>query len=245
MNSKQNEIKYISHLNAKEKKWVQTKPFGNFNFQESALRLRDFSYIIELLKLDEEKKFSLLDLGCGSGWTSIMLAKLGLEVTGTDIAPEMIKIAKENAKKENLKINFLVLDSEKINFKEKFDRVLSYDTLHHVPNDQRVLKNAYRGLKKGGLILIVEPSYKHGVDKEAQAIAARFGVLEKGFLPSYLTKEMQKIGFKKIVRFHCGYEENKPGREGFGAFLKEFSRRLYARLILSRRATQVWIRAEK
>jgi len=249
MNTKQNEIKYVDHLNPAEKKWLHTKPFGNYNYKESCMRLRDFSYIIELLSLKEDKVTTLLDLGCGTGWTSIMIAKLAVEVTAVDISDDMIAIARENARKENSwpkgKIKFIVSDIEEINFKNQFDRVLIYDGLHHCPNEQKVLKNAYQALKPGGIILIVEPNKRHQYDPEAQKIAKRFGVLEKGYAPNYLKREMKKLGYKNMVRFHCSYGNNKPVREGVGPFVKQVLRLIITRLFFSNNLSQVWLKAEK
>ena len=245
MNTKNNEIKYVDNLTADEKRWLSTKPFGNFNYQESLIRIRDFSYIIELLSLQNSKSLSLLDLGCGPGWTSIMLAKLGLDVTAVDISKDMISIAKANAQKDHLKVTFEVDDIEEVNFRNKFDRVLLYDALHHCPNELKVIKNAYEALKPGGIILVIEPNKRHGYDKSAQKTATRFGVLEKGYSPHYLKKEMRKTGFKNIVRYDCDYRVNKAAKEGVKSFLKQSIRFILARLIWSHYSFQVWLKAEK
>ena len=245
MSTKENEGKYISNLTAKEKKWVYSKPFGDYSFNESFLRIRDFSYIIELLVLREGKKYSLLDLGCGPGWTSIMLSKLGISVTGVDISKDMIDIAKSRAKKEGVKINFVISDIEKISFENRFDRVLSYDALHHCPDELEVLKNAFRALKPGGRILLVEPNKKHAYDAKAQAAAKRFGILEKGYSPSYLKKEMTKIGFKNITRYHCNYGLNKPMGPDLRSFISKLVRIILGRTFFSYYASQVWLSATK
>ncbi len=245
MNTKHNEKKYIDNLTKKEKTWLYNKPFGNYNFQESFLRIRDFSYIIELLSLQTSRKYSLLDLGCGPGWTSIMMAKLEIMVTGIDISEAMIAIAKERTKKEGLKINFLVSDIEKIDFENQFDRVLSYDALHHCPNELEVLKNIYKALKPGGLVLIVEPNKKHYHNKKTQKIAQRFGILEKGYTPYYLKREMKKIGFKKIIRYHCNYGINKPSKDGIVSLIRQVVRLVITRVILAHYQSQVWVVAKK
>lgn len=245
INSKENEKKYIRNLTAKEKKWVRTKPFGDFNYQESALRIRDFSYILELFSLKEERHYSVLDLGCGPGWTSIFLAKMGANVTGVDISEDMIKIAKENARKDKLKINFISQDIEKINFSNQFDRVLSYDALHHCPDEKKVLKNAYQALKPGGLLLIVEPNKMHQENPCTIAVSKRFGVLEKGYTPAYLKREMTKIGFKKITRYHCYYNLNIPMPSGTKSLIRQMIRLLAHRAFYARYRSQVWILAGK
>lgn len=245
MNTKKNEIDYVSNLTPKEKKWLYTKPFGNYNYKESFMRIRDISYIFELLSLKEDKKMSLLDLGCGTGWTSIMIAKLGIDVTAVDISVNMIVIANENIKKEDLKVKTVVSDIENISYKNQFDRVLLYDGLHHCPNEKKVLKNAYRALKPGGMLLLVEPNKGHQHNPGAQKIAERFGVLEKGYTPGYLKKEMKKIGFMNIVRYHCNYGINKPMAGGIKSFMTQIARLIITRLVLSHYLSQVWMTAKK
>ena len=57
--------------------------------------------LLKLLNLDDTKK--VLDIGCGPGETTIYIAKkIGCQVTGLDIMPEMIEQAKENAKKQKV-----------------------------------------------------------------------------------------------------------------------------------------------
>lgn len=245
MRTKENEKKYIDNLNSKEKKWVQTKPFGTYNYRESFIRIRDFSYIVELLQLDENKKMALLDLGCGSGWTSIMLAKFGIDVIGMDISKDMIEIAKANAKKEKIKIKFLVGDIETQKYRNKFDRVLIYDALHHCPNEKKVLKNIYRALKPGGMVLVVEPNKVHDNDMGAKKVAERFGVLEKGYSPRYLKSIMSDIGFKNFERFHCDYGINRPLSDKLKTFTIQILRMFANRFVINNYISQVWLRGEK
>ena len=71
----------------------------------------------------------ILDIGTGSGCIALALKKKHPEwqVTGIDISPEAIKIAKENARRNNLKADFLVVDilAKNIDFIGTFDIVVS------------------------------------------------------------------------------------------------------------------------
>ena len=49
-------------------------------------------------------------MGCGAGNYAIYLASIGFDVTGVDLSPTAIKIAKENAKKKGVTSNFLIAD---------------------------------------------------------------------------------------------------------------------------------------
>ena len=66
--------------------------------------------LVELIKNEGVKRCKTIDLGCGAGNYAIYLASVGFDVTGVDIAPTAIEIAKENAKRQGIKCTFVVAD---------------------------------------------------------------------------------------------------------------------------------------
>jgi len=92
-------------------------------------RFKKVSEIIE--KSNSEK---ILDAGCGPGWHDILLAKsLKKNITGIDVAPEMIRIAKEESNKRNLNnyLNFITADILEYNFDEKFDVIFALGVVEY------------------------------------------------------------------------------------------------------------------
>jgi len=75
--------------------------------------------IFKTLSREQPKK--ILDLGCGTGSHSLILAQRGYEVTGTDISPVMIEGAKKKSKEINIEANFLVQDMRAAKLNERFD----------------------------------------------------------------------------------------------------------------------------
>ncbi len=103
----------------------------------------------------------ILDLGCGTGTLSRILARKKAEVIGTDNASEMIKIAK--AKKDGYKypIEYIVADACKpFDFSpQTFDLILQVMILHSIPDENlsNIILETHRTLKDNGECYIVIP----------------------------------------------------------------------------------------
>lgn len=109
----------------------------------------------ELIRLIKEKKIKgkVLDLGCGAGTQSIYLDKNGFKVTGLDISENAIKIAKQRANKEKVKINFIVGNAFDLKFKDKtFNFIFDRGCFHHIPIPYRnnFVRGIYRVLMNKG-----------------------------------------------------------------------------------------------
>lgn len=107
---------------------------------------------------------SVLDLGCGSGYLTLPLAKQGLKVTGLDISPSMLDIATAKSETAGLKINWIEANFIDFNLKQQFDMiVMSGCTLQYIENIHQVeqcLEQIKKHLKPKGLFVfdIYNPS---------------------------------------------------------------------------------------
>ena len=102
-------------------------------------QLSEFSNQPSAIRNHKHKsEFRVLDVGTGSGCIAIALKKAHPEwqVTGIDISPEAIEVAKENARRNNVDVNFHVADI----FSDSFHRT-PY-TVHHTPNSQQLTANS-------------------------------------------------------------------------------------------------------
>lgn len=98
-----------------------------------------------------------LEIGCGIGTFSRLLAERSKIVTALDLSPKMIEIA-QNLSKSHTNINFQVADVLETNFPdEHFDAIISIATLHHLPLDE-ILPKLKKTLKIGGRLLILDLS---------------------------------------------------------------------------------------
>ena len=106
------------------------------------------------------RRLKILDVGCGAGFFSILLAKEGHEVFGIDLTPEMIENAIQLAEEENADCCFRVMDAENPMFAdETFDVVISRNLTWTLPNAEHAYGEWMRVLKTGGVLLNFDANY--------------------------------------------------------------------------------------
>ncbi|MFI8220585.1 class I SAM-dependent methyltransferase [Streptomyces sp. NPDC085932] len=97
----------------------------------------------------------VLDLGCGTGSLSLLAAEQGHRVTGVDLSPAMVRLARE--KLAGRDAVFLVGDAAAPPVGEqRFDAVLVRHVLWTLPDPARVLRRWYGLLRPGGRLVLVE-----------------------------------------------------------------------------------------
>ena len=105
-----------------------------------------------------KSKPKILDLCCGLGRISLELARTGYEVTGVDITESFLKAAKEDAKADNLDIEYIQEDVRKFSRPEYFDAIvnlyISFGYFSDQKDDLQVLINVYKSLKKHGTFIL-------------------------------------------------------------------------------------------
>jgi SAM-dependent methyltransferase len=109
--------------------------------------------LVKLLELDSPKK--ILDLACGFGRHANRLAALGHAVTGVDLTPGFLEIARSQAVAMGVNIDYRQGDMRQIDFREEFDRVLLlFTSFGYFEDDEnvRVMEAIARALKPGGLL---------------------------------------------------------------------------------------------
>ncbi len=120
----------------------------------------------ELKLLGNVKGKTILEIGCGGGQNSIVLAKWGAKPVGVDLSEEQIKHARKLAKKERVSISFHVGNMEDLSaFKDQtYDIVLSSFALDYVDNLPKTFQETHRVLKKSGLFVfaVVHPIAQRG-----------------------------------------------------------------------------------
>lgn len=119
-------------------------------------------------------KKKILDIGCGSGYLALELAREGFEVTGVDISKKCIEVANRTAENEKLKgkLEYFVGDHNDLQFINKFDIILSSGFIHHLKDLRKFVENASKILKKGGILVWHEPQHKDWTLKDAGFVSS-------------------------------------------------------------------------
>jgi len=112
---------------------------------------KDDDFYLELAKATNGK---VLDIACGTGRLTIAIHKAGIEITGLDIMPEMLAMAKK--KSGGLNINWVEADCRNFNLGETFDLILmtshGFQYLLTGEDQNNFFKTANLHLNKNGLI---------------------------------------------------------------------------------------------
>lgn len=104
---------------------------------------------------------SVLDIGCGSGFFSLLLASLGMNVTASDYAEEMLKKAKDLLNRSGFhNVEFCRADAQFLPFADaSFDAVVSRNLVWNLEDPESAYKEWLRVLKPGGKLFIFDGNH--------------------------------------------------------------------------------------
>tara|TARA_R110002049_G_scaffold275301_1_gene453325 strand:+ start:6387 stop:7346 length:960 start_codon:yes stop_codon:yes gene_type:complete len=103
----------------------------------------------------------ILEIGCGTGISTLALAEQGVNVTGIDVDEGALNVAKDRMKIAGLDADLYLMNADEIkdNFKtKKFDFIIYYAVLEHMTIKERLssLKQAWDMLPEGGFLSVIE-----------------------------------------------------------------------------------------
>jgi SAM-dependent methyltransferase len=200
---------YVRQLDAAGRDWLRTKPYGAPPNPELMRCLRTFAHVVQLLQLG--LRAEVLDVGCGPGWLSELLARCGYTVTGIDISPDMVEIARERVaalgeigEGIEARAEFHAMPVRELPWSTRFDAAILYDTMHHFDNEVETLEVIRRALVPGGQLFIHEgvlPPRGSAGEQSLIEEMERYGTLESPFDPEYLVEVVERAGFVEVRRF--------------------------------------------
>ncbi|HET7759214.1 MAG TPA: class I SAM-dependent methyltransferase [Gaiellaceae bacterium] len=200
---------YVQQLDSAGRAWLRTKPYGAPPNPELMRCLRTFAHVVQLLQLG--LRAEVLDVGCGPGWLSELLARCGYSVTGIDISPDMVEIARERiaalgevGEGIEARAEFHAMPVRELPWSSRFDAAVLYDTMHHFDNEVETLEVIARALVPGGQLFIHEgvlPPKGSAGEQSLIEEMERYGTLESPFDPGYLVEVVERAGFVDVRRF--------------------------------------------
>ena len=160
----------------------------------------------------------VLDVGCGPGFFSVLLARLGYEVTAVDYTENMLAEARKNAAHYGVDIDFRRMDAQKLDFKDGiFDLVISRNVLWNLEQPEQAYREWLRVLKPNGTVMNFDGNFYYYVTdaeygdrtrwehKHMQGINAnsidRIGEhlpMARRLRPEWDVQELQKLGAKEV-----------------------------------------------
>ncbi|AKL96565.1 methylase involved in ubiquinone/menaquinone biosynthesis [Clostridium aceticum] len=101
-----------------------------------------------------------LDIGCGPGFLSILLAQWGHKVTAVDYSENMLEYASKNFSEAKVDVSLLQMDAQNLQFEDaSFDYIVSRDLVWNLENPDKAYTEWMRVLRPGGHILILDGNY--------------------------------------------------------------------------------------
>ncbi len=137
----------------------------------------------------------IADLGAGEGAFSLLLAQRAKQVIAVDTSAKMVEFGRQQAKRQGVKnVDYRLGDMEEVPIEDdSVDLVFFSQSLHHALHPERAVAEAWRILKPGGRIVLLDLA-KHRFEEARELYADEW----LGFSEVELEAAMEKAGFRGI-----------------------------------------------
>ena len=119
-------------------------------------RYRDYApWMTSVMGFDQFRNKQLLEVGFGMGTDLFQFARHGAMVSGIDLTPKHLEIARQRFAYYGMRADLRLGDAEMLPYAdETFDVVYTFGVIHHTPNTQQAINEIYRVLRPGGCAII-------------------------------------------------------------------------------------------
>lgn len=154
-----NEVEFHAEIARRERESLEKTSPELLERYQTCARWRTYYPECIVHFLTKNRPEHIGDFGCGSGEMACRLGLLGYRVTGIDVSPDLIEVARERARLEGVedRVTFVVADAATAPITDgAFDAVLAMSVVHHMPAED-ALNALERLLRPGGRIAFLEP----------------------------------------------------------------------------------------
>ena len=135
---------------------ITRHPVGSRGFFDDLDRYHfdKLHHLLDLVDFDGYRGRRVLEVGCGAGVDLVRFARGGAIVTGADLAPSAIELARSNFEQLGLDGDFRVVDGEQMPFADSsFELVYAHGVVQYTADPQRLIDECRRVLEPGGLAI--------------------------------------------------------------------------------------------
>ncbi len=166
-----------------------------------------FGMLFEKIK----KNNKLLDIGIGTGLSSELFAKMGMDIYGVDGSVEMLKICA--SKKIAKKLDVIDLEAGHLNYKDEFfDMIIANGVLYFLKNIENILSESVRVLNNKGILCVNFEELSDGINEEYRNISncviskklkEKTGVVVYKYNIEYIKSIISKldVSIKEVFRY--------------------------------------------
>jgi SAM-dependent methyltransferase len=132
---------------------ITAHPVGSPGFFEDLdqYHFEKLHHLPRLVDFNGYRGRRVLDVGCGAGTDLVRFARAGAEVTGVDIAPSAIDLARKNFGIQGLDADLRVADGERLPFDDNtFDLVYAHGVVQYTSDPAALVTECHRVLRPGG-----------------------------------------------------------------------------------------------
>lgn len=180
---------------------VLNKPFSTVRDTPDIL----YRLGLVLHALDLGVGMTVLDFGAGSCWLSSSINRLRCRTVSMDVSPTALALGEELFRTDTrhhleLEPRFIPYDGHRIPLEDaSVDRIVCFDSFHHVPNQDEVLTEFFRVLQPGGRLVMAEPGGgEHACSDRSVFETDVYGVLENDLRLDDLARRARRIGFSAV-----------------------------------------------
>jgi len=155
-------------------------------------------FIFEFANFQSARGLRVLEIGVGMGADYLEWLKAGAKATGVDLSAASIERARHRCQQAGYQPDLRVADAEELPFPDNsFDVVYSYGVMHHSPNTEQCVGEAFRVLKPGGQARIM---VYHHPSMTGAMLWLRYGVLRGKSLRQSVFQHLESPGTKTYSR---------------------------------------------